>query len=141
MKGTIKFYNSNDGYGFIFSADTNKDYYFNITEWKNETLPNAGQKVEFNDFESKKGLSAKDIKLLADCENKENTKSTDDRITCPSCGKKIIPRMQFSNGEPYATLCPFCATEIKKFEQNNSNSMLLFFLPFIILLIVAALIG
>ncbi|HEG0497428.1 TPA: cold shock domain-containing protein [Campylobacter jejuni] len=25
MKGTIKFYNSNDGYGFIFSADTNKD--------------------------------------------------------------------------------------------------------------------
>lgn len=56
MKGTIKFYNSNDGYGFIFSADTNKDYYFNITEWKSEILSNAGQKVEFSEFKNKKSL-------------------------------------------------------------------------------------
>lgn len=117
MKGTIKFYNSNDGYGFIFSADTNKDYHFKVTEWKNETLPNAGQKVEFSEFESKKGFSAKDIKLLEDCLKGEPNKN-DDRITCPNCAKKIIPRMQFNNGEPYATLCPFCATEVKKFEPK-----------------------
>ncbi|EAH5870067.1 cold shock domain-containing protein [Campylobacter jejuni] len=129
MKGTIKFYNSNDGYGFIFSADTNKDYYFNITEWKSEILPNAGQKVEFSEFENKKGLGAKDIKLLENYLSQENSKYSDDRMVCPSCAKKIIPRIQYLNNAPYASHCPYCGVMIKKFQSDLRN-----FLLFIIVL-------
>ncbi|MDD2368630.1 MAG: hypothetical protein PHQ90_04950, partial [Sulfuricurvum sp.] len=42
-----------------------------------------------------------------------------DRINCPSCGKKIVPRMVTNQGQPDKTLCPYCGTVIKKFENNH----------------------
>lgn len=96
-------------------------------------MPNAGQKVEFSEFKNKKGLGAKDIKLLENCQSQENSKYSDDRIVCPSCTKKIIPRIQYLNNAPYASHCPYCGVMIKKFQSDLHN--FLFFIVLAIILI------
>lgn len=46
-----------------------------------------------------------------------NNKFVDDRINCPECGKKIVPRMITYNGSPSKSVCPYCATTIKEFSK------------------------
>lgn len=41
-----------------------------------------------------------------------NRDSDDDRVVCPHCGRKIIPRLSFSGGFPNARWCPFCKGNI-----------------------------
>ena len=132
MQGIIKFYNSNEGYGFIYSTENEKDYYFNICEWKNAILPNAGQQVEFVESNTKKGLSAKSIKLLKDVQ--KDDKTPDDRIICPNCSRKIVPRIQYLNHEPYASHCPYCAAKIKQFVIYTVSPIVLYSCIFALLL-------
>lgn len=121
MTGTIKFYNKEKGFGFIFCNELNNDIYFSISDWKMASVPNANDDIEFEIYNGKKS-KAINIKLLKSATEK-NTKSSnhnlDDRIICPGCNKKIVPRMVTYRGEADKTLCPYCATVIKSFMQYN----------------------
>lgn len=63
MTGTIKFYNSAKGYGFITNDGTGKDIFVHATALNGKELYD-GDKVEFVVEEGKKGIVAAQVRLL-----------------------------------------------------------------------------
>jgi cold shock CspA family protein len=120
VRGTVKFYNSEKGFGFIYVEARNEDIYFKIGDWKNGSVPCGNDDVEFEIKDGKKGAFASEIKLVKSAESKkqqqkEQNKPQDDRIVCPNCKRKIVPRMITYRGDPDKTVCPYCATQIQSF--------------------------
>ncbi|MDE5039779.1 cold shock domain-containing protein, partial [Francisella tularensis subsp. holarctica] len=75
--------------------------------------------VEFEVAQSNMGEKAINIKLLKSAEDikKQQFNSNDSRITCPSCYRKIVPRMITSKGEPEMSVWSYCAALIKSFDK------------------------
>ena len=63
MKGTVKWYNSRKGYGFITGED-GKDVFMHRTAIPDGTTLNEEDKVEYEVEETERGTNAKDIKKL-----------------------------------------------------------------------------
>ena len=61
QKGTVKFYNSKKGFGFITPQDGN-DIFFHVTEIQGRE-PQDGDNVEFEIGESQKGPCAVSVKV------------------------------------------------------------------------------
>ena len=61
MDGTIKFYNSKKGYGFITTAE-NQEVFFHATDIENQEELNEGDKVKYDTTRGDRGLKA--IKVL-----------------------------------------------------------------------------
>ncbi len=117
-KGTIKFYNSEKGYGFIFTNGHYEDVFFHINDWKNPSAPNTDDDVEFELFLDKTKYKAINIVITKTSSQKkqEERNKNDDRIICPGCGKKIVPRLITYQGNAERSVCPYCATQIQKFS-------------------------
>ena len=65
MKGTVKWYNSQKGFGFIKQDDEDtKDVFVHRSAIPSETQLYEGDKVEFEIEETDRGLQAKDLKKL-----------------------------------------------------------------------------
>lgn len=60
--GTVKFFNTSKGYGFITPDDGSKDVFVHITGVVDEI--NEGDKVSYDVEESPKGLNAKNVKVV-----------------------------------------------------------------------------
>ncbi len=117
-KGTVKFYNKEKGFGFIFSRERTSDAYFSINDWKNGSVPNGNDEVEFEMQTQANGKEkAINIKLIQSNydKNKSNFTKNDDRITCPSCRKKIVPRLVTYRGRATHSLCPYCASRVNEY--------------------------
>lgn len=112
MDGVVKWFSEEKGYGFITDKN-NKYYYFHVSDVKGALLPENGQSIHFDVETTKKGYKAKNIILVT-----SNTSYDNSLDFCKSCNKKIIPRMITYRGEPQKTVCPYCATMIKNFENN-----------------------
>ena len=65
MKGKVKNFNKEKGYGFI-KTDEGKDVFFHYSELKMEGFKTVapGQNVEFEVVETEKGLRAVNIKTI-----------------------------------------------------------------------------
>ena len=63
MKGTIKWYNTRKGYGFIEGED-GKDVFVHRSAVPTGTFLNEGDKVEYEIEDSEKGPQATSIKKL-----------------------------------------------------------------------------
>ena len=89
-KGTIKFYSSEKGYGFIYIKHSREDMYFHINDWKNQTPPVINDDVEFETTISKGKFKAINIRVIKSSTEKkeENFAKNDDRVICPGCRKK-----------------------------------------------------
>ena len=61
MKGVIKFFVTEKGWGFICSEE--KDYFFHWTSIKNQATVYKGQEVDFELVETVKGKMAVDVRL------------------------------------------------------------------------------
>lgn len=61
-KGTVKFYNSTKGFGFIKDAESTKEYYVNADGLKENI--NENDEVTFDLEEGKKGLNAVNVKRV-----------------------------------------------------------------------------
>ena len=59
--GTVKFYNSTKGFGFI-TPDNGEDLFFHVSEIQG-TEPKDGDKVEFDLGEGRKGPCATNVKV------------------------------------------------------------------------------
>lgn len=66
MKGTVKMFNKEKGYGFI-RAEDGKDYFFHYSALLMDDFKTAekGENVEFEVEESDRGLRAKNVKKVA----------------------------------------------------------------------------
>ena len=60
-KGTVKFFNSRKGYGFIKDADSDKEYFVHATGLIDKIKEN--DQVTFELAEGKKGITAVNVKL------------------------------------------------------------------------------
>lgn len=121
MRGTIKFYSREKGYGFIYTDAHEKDIFFRIEQWKNHSAPSTDDIVEFDTQPGHKGLQAINIKCLRSAaERKEiayqaRRAANDDRVSCPHCNRKMVPRVNFYRGQPEASYCPYCGGKVKSF--------------------------
>ena len=59
--GTVKFFNSTKGYGFIKEDESGKEYFVHVSGLVDEI--NENDKVTFDLEEGKKGLNAVNVKL------------------------------------------------------------------------------
>ena len=114
MQGKVKWFSSEKGYGFI-TSNSGDDHYFNVQAINGSYLPNSGDTVEFESKTGDKGYKAIKINIIAKAENK--IQRQDDRINCPSCGKKIVPRIITYRGSPEKSVCPYCAATVKEFSK------------------------
>jgi len=62
-EGTVKFFNSSKGYGFIVDNETQTEYFVHVSGIIDEI--NEGDKVEFELKEGKKGLNADKVKIIS----------------------------------------------------------------------------
>jgi CspA family cold shock protein len=60
--GTVKFFNTEKGFGFIKHDDSNKETFVHVSGLINNIKD--GDKVEFELQEGKKGLNAVNVKLI-----------------------------------------------------------------------------
>ena len=63
MKGTVKWFNSRKGFGFIQGED-GKDIFFHMTAIPQGTYLNDGDEVEFEIKETERGPQATDVKKI-----------------------------------------------------------------------------
>lgn len=115
MQGTIKWFSAEKGYGFV-TADNGEDYYFHVKSINGASLPSNGDSVQFDTKPGNKGPKAVNVTITVKAAPK-NERPVDDRINCPSCGKKIIPRMITYRGNPEKSVCPYCAAMVKSFSN------------------------
>ncbi|WP_158768868.1 cold-shock protein [Paraglaciecola sp. L1A13] len=118
MRGKIKFFSKEKGFGFVV-ADDGTEHFLGVREVIGADLPNNGDIVEFESRKGKKGPYAAQLKILTSSENSEQRK--DDRVVCPSCNKKIYPKLihdrgAFGDPKPRKSLCPFCGATVKDFS-------------------------
>mgnify|MGYP001377464751 CR=1 FL=1 len=116
MQGTVKWFSQQKGYGFI-ATEEGKDYHFHVRGVNGSELPNAGDTVEFTPKQGKKGLRAVNVEIIKRKQRNTRPKNKDDRINCPHCNKKIVPRLVTYRGEPEKTLCPYCGGVVKSFSD------------------------
>ena len=62
MKGTVKFFNTQKGFGFITGEDE-ADYFFHVTELPEGSEVDQGAEVEFVASENDKGKIATKIQI------------------------------------------------------------------------------
>ena len=60
--GTVKFFNTEKGFGFIKHDDSNKETFVHVSGLINDIK--EGDRVEFDLQEGKKGLNAVNVKLI-----------------------------------------------------------------------------
>lgn len=116
LRGTVVFYNKDKGFGFIHTDDK-KDFHFGHRAFSGTKLPEAGDLVEFtvSPRPPKPGKSPNVEHLEIVGKDKD---FADGKEICPHCGKRMVPRMTTWYGTPYATYCPFCCGEIKRFYKT-----------------------
>ena len=62
-KGTVKFFNTSKGFGFI-TQDEGKDLFFHVSELREASI-NDGDKVEYEVGEGRKGPCATNIREVS----------------------------------------------------------------------------
>ncbi len=62
MQGTVKFFNTSKGFGFI-KPDSGDDLFFHMSEVQGDE-PRAGDKVEFEVGQGKKGPCAVNVRVV-----------------------------------------------------------------------------
>jgi|LSQX01.2.fsa_nt_gb cold shock CspA family protein len=116
MKGQVKFFHQEKGYGFVYGED-GRDYYFNVRDIQGVDLPNNKDEVVFEPKETAKSPRATKLKIVATSTNTTtDLHSGDQRERCHSCGKKMVPRIGFYRGTPDKSYCPFCGGVHKDFS-------------------------
>ena len=121
MLGKVKWFSNEKGYGFITDAQS-VNRHFGVRDVIGADLPMEGATVEFDAVEGRKGPRAHSIRIIstpaikAEHGRKNASKSSnDDRVTCGSCGKKMVPRLITNRGEIDRSVCPFCGSTCKDF--------------------------
>jgi cold shock protein len=63
QQGTVKFFNSEKGFGFIKHNDSNKETFVHVSGLKSQNIK-EGDSVEFDLQEGKKGMNAVNVEVV-----------------------------------------------------------------------------
>jgi cold shock protein len=64
MEGTIKWFDTTKGFGFIHCEEEGKDYFVHHSALPEGMQLNEGDKVTFDPVETEKGVQAQNVKLV-----------------------------------------------------------------------------
>ena len=64
MEGTVKFFNTTKGFGFIKSNEDNKEYFVHVTSVLNQAELGEGDKVKFEVENDQRGQKAVNVSLI-----------------------------------------------------------------------------
>ncbi|MBQ9258284.1 MAG: hypothetical protein IJ187_00340 [Neisseriaceae bacterium] len=123
MKGMIKFYNKDKGFGFVV-GENNQDYYFNQKVIPFGHIPTSGDMIEFEVSDKPTSNKHKEPTIAKMTMTGEqaagmNNTNNDNRVECPHCHKRIMPRLVTYAGRADRSLCPLCGSVIAEFVQEN----------------------
>lgn len=128
MRGTVKWFSRDNGYGFI-TGDDGQDRYFAVQQIDGSELPQIGHSVEFEHQASPKGARAAKVKLMgkspSDTYTNETSQRADGRVKCKHCQALMIPRMTFYKGAPSKSFCVHCGRMHKSFEDQSQRTAIL----------------
>lgn len=139
MEGKVKWFSEAKGFGFIVGND-GEERFFGVRDIKGADLPNNGDSVAFDVAEGKKGPKATNVTIT-----KKGEGRSDERATCSSCGKKMIPRIitgpPLVHGQgswtpvPKKSVCPFCGSIHQKFPPSMGEKigLVIFIIIFVII--------
>jgi CspA family cold shock protein len=117
MKGTVKWFSQERGYGFVTDAD-GTDYHFSVRQIIVADLPLTGAQVEFDSASGEQGPRAKNIRITARPATATNDRHrNDDRVICEHCGRKMVPRLLYNYGALDRSHCPFCGGVHRNFTE------------------------
>ena len=147
MKGLIVMYHKDKGYGFVKGED-NQEYHFKDQAIAFGDMPEKGRQCEFTPNPNTKpnGNKKPEIETLKVLTQAAVTSAPrkqhyrDDRITCPHCNRKMVPRIYYLNHSPYKSNCPFCGKEVERFQSNAANFLGFFYILALIIFVPLALI-
>lgn len=128
-KGTVKWYSQKKKYGFIIDENDN-EYFFHAEKNKDKSIKNnidIRDIVQFVPFESKKGLRAKNIKILI--------KGEANKFVCPSCKEEVIPKIIETERKrniffldiKKSSICPNCEHHIETHSESEQEKIELTF--------------
>ena len=127
MKGMVKFYNKDKGFGFVV-GENNQDYYFNQKVISFGHIPNSGDMIEFEVSDKPTSNKHKEptiAKMTLTGEQATGINNTNDnRVECPHCHKKIMPRLVTHYGRANRSLCPLCGSVVAEFVQTYSTKLI-----------------
>lgn len=63
QQGTVKFFNTEKGFGFIKHNDSNKETFVHVSGLKSQNIK-EGDTVEFDLQEGKKGMNAVNVQVI-----------------------------------------------------------------------------
>ena len=113
MKGRVKWFSTEKGYGFV-TSESGEDHYFRVQHVVGADLPTNGDTVDFDPANGNKGPIASNVRIVSRSEP-AHVRKRDDRIDCPGCGKTIVPRIITDHGVAVRSVCPFCGGEVEDF--------------------------
>jgi cold shock CspA family protein len=122
QNGQVKWFSKDKGFGYIVGTE-GQEHYFNVRDIDGVTLPDTGDEVRFNSVRNDKGLRAKRVTIERKASIQHAVHSSDYRVLCAHCNKKMIPRMMSDRERPSYSVCPFCAGTYKDFSAPFSEML------------------
>lgn len=116
MRGKVKWFSRERGYGFITDEQA-RDHYFSVQDVRGADLPSSGDEVQFQSQDTNRGLRASGIQLVA---RGVEGRRRDDRVKCGSCGRAMVPRIISYQGQVERSVCPFCAETYCDFLASST---------------------
>jgi cold shock CspA family protein len=118
VRGTVKWFSRDKGYGFIAGMGGIRRH-FHVLDTRDDFFPKAGNFVLFDETQNSKGPRAVNIRINPVSFSKRSKVSQNGRISCPECGMAVVPRMVLHYGRPYRSLCPFCGGTVREFASRR----------------------
>jgi len=123
VKGTIKWFSENKGYGYLVDAD-GRERFFGVRHVHGSRLPGSGDEVNFEP-----GLDRNKKPIARKISIQEPARSGGDpRELCQHCNRKMTPRVVvgrpifyigYWTPEPKYSVCPYCAGKHKDFAPGD----------------------